>query len=791
MLGRVRKLLADAATFWRGRWQIPLALVALFAFVGTLRQLAPSEPTLNVDQIIGDVELLLAQHRYVDASDAAANLLVMKPPLPAERQAQLHDLLAHAIFGATAGQPIPSQHNARLLVEHRLQAIELGRRAEPTELVELAEGYIWLDYDRAAIDALRQALAGDPPGSVRRTALYALIRLLDARPEAYEERRKYLQALLEEEGVATDFVWWALEYAVGDALDRGDTGAAWGLLEQHGLRFKRSDLRGYWEFLNAWILTGEGRHDEALPLVTWVDDWTGDNLTQASALRRGGFLPLLNRWLAGKIELAEQRPQDALRTFDYVLAQQPEGDVFVRATIGKAEALAMLERHASARSTIRAAVPRVSNKRERQFDGLARFRQLVAKLADTRAAAADDVAAIGYMELALELTPPAERQLRLTLLEQAGRLNMAAAARAQDRDTIRTLHAAAGDYLERAASLATEEEQRYADLLWDAAQQYDLAGEIESARRVLQVFTIGRDTDVRQPTAMLQLGQACEAMGELAHAVEWYERLITRFPKLEESARAQLLSARCRVDLGLEDPATVERMLLALLEQGHIDPTANVYRDALYTLCDLLYQRERYADAISRLEDFLLLYPRDPQIFRVRFVLADCYRRSAESLGESQNGPMPRVQAESRQRYTRAAELYSQFLANAANDADRTPALELYERLSLFYRADCLYALGADDDLREALALYKQAAARYQGTPAALNAQVQIANINLRQGQVTDAARAVERARWLLRSMPDNAFAGSAEAADRAYWDKYLTALASSRLLGGRLVAAP
>ena len=61
-------------------------------------------------------------------------------------------------------------------------------------------------------------------------------------------------------------------------------------------------------------------------------------------------------------------------------------------------------------------------------------------------------------------------------------------------------------------------------------------------------------------------------------------------------------------------------------------------------------------------------------------------------------------------------------------------------------------------------------------------AQVQIANIYLRQGKLIEAARAIERARWLLGSIPEHAFTEYDEGMDRAAWDRYLGIVRSSHL---------
>jgi tetratricopeptide (TPR) repeat protein len=244
---------------------------------------------------------------------------------------------------------------------------------------------------------------------------------------------------------------------------------------------------------------------------------------------------------------------------------------------------------------------------------------------------------------------------------------------------------------------------------------------------------------------------------------------------------------------GEEHYAEAEKILRDLLADQNVAPRAQVFRDALFELSDLLYQQCRYAAAISSLEEFLQFYPEDPERYRARFMLADAYRRSALALASDEEaGPAADRQRVSHERFRRAADLFGAFLADTAtadstDDQDQKP----YERLALLYRADCLYELNAPATLEEALAIYRQAAALYHDQPSALTAQVQIANIYLRMGRLTEAARAVERARWLLRGIPDRAFTEFDQGMDRASWDRYLAAIRSSHLFQDVFAGAP
>ncbi len=126
--------------------------------------------------------------------------------------------------------------------------------------------------------------------------------------------------------------------------------------------------------------------------------------------------------------------------------------------------------------------------------------------------------------------------------------------------------------------------------------------------------------------------------------------------------------------------------------------------------------------------------------------------------------------------------MFARFLGEVRALSDADGRWSLYERLSLFYRGDCLFELNEADTLEEALAVYREAAARYEAEPAALTAQVQVANIYLRQGKLREAVRAVERARWMLRGIPEEAFEQYADGTDRAYWDRYFSTVSSAQL---------
>jgi len=769
-----------------GRWQIPLALCALVVVAVALHRMKPPKRSVPFDALLADVLALAEAGAYYDAADAVANLLELDPPPPPDDRATLHDTLAEIIYRQEVRRGLPNRKNTALLLEHQKAALAGGRRPDGRAALRAGQAHEWLGHTQRAISAYRTALARESTPDARRTALQGLVRLLDSQPQAADERRRYIRALLDEEGVSPGYLWWALQHAVQEALEQEDVARAQEVLTRHGERFQRSDLKGYHDYLWAWIHMHAGQTELAEPLIDRVDQWLAAHPQEDTEMDRAGFLPAMSRWLRGRIHLADARPQAALACFDQALALQSHGDLMVVTTIGRAQALGMLARHEVAREAVRETVARLEGDATTLTVGRPRLRQAITEVLNACHEEQDYENALRYLELALALTPQAESELRLDLLERFGRENEQAAEAAGNDEHRRALHTAAACSYEQAADLARFDEPRHAALLWASAAQFDRAGRTGDARRLLLCFVAGRSLDPRMPQALLRLGQSCAADGRLDEAIEHYRQLIADYPRLEEASRARLLTADCLMALGKEHYAQAEIILQDLLEDEHVAPQARVFRDALFALCDLLYQQRGYARAISQMEDFLVFYPEDPERYRICFMLADAYRCSAHALWDDEAaGPEVARRRVSRKRFQRAAELFETFMADVAAVPREDEARSLYERLALFYRGDCLFELNEPATLMEALAIYRQAAARYQGEPAALVAQVQIGNIYLRQGKLTEAARAVERARWLLGGIPDTVFAEYDDGMDRASWDRFLSSVASSHLFRG------
>lgn len=778
--------------FFAGRWQIPLALAAVALSGVTLMKLSPQVRPQQVDAAFADIVHLAKAGAYTDAADAAANLLHMEPPLPEAQQARLHNFLANLIYERQRQLEQPARAAVHQLLEHHREAEALGHPQDTEALMRLATARDWLGDARAAAFHYREVLERDPRPADRRAALRRLIALSKGQPQQAPARRRHITELLEDPTATATDVWWALRQGVADALDVGDTLLARRLIESHGQRLANSNFTGYLEHLRALVLVHEGRYDEAAPVIFWVEDWLRESAPQLSAdMDDLGKLPALNQWLLGRMELEDLRPQTALQAFDEALGLHPSEDLRIAATVGRAQALSMLERHEAALATFREVTEELFPGRRPSPAAIATLRAGLVKLFDQRYAREQYDTALGYLELAAGLLAGADEETQLELYETLGQALRATALAADEGHpnavgrSRREYNRAAGAALAKAAPLALEgAAERYHGLLWEAAEAFDAAGYIADARRQLNQFIETATNDPRRPRAYLRLGQGYAVQGLYDEAIATYRELIDAFPKLEEAARAQVYIADCQLaggPAGFEDAAATLEDLLA---GPYVEPEAPVFREAFLRLGELRYHQGAYADAIGRLEAFQQLYPDDPEIPRVLFLTAETYRKSGEALrAQVADAEHPaRLRGEAKHRLQVAADLYGQYLRRISDTAAGDARLSQYERLALFNRGNCLFQLNTPEALREGIETYRQAAALYETEPAALTAQVQLANAYLRLGLTSEAARAVERARWLLRNIPADAFDDSVNASSRNDWDQYLATIASSRL---------
>ena len=201
----------------------------------------------------------------------------------------------------------------------------------------------------------------------------------------------------------------------------------------------------------------------------WVDEWIkriGQEVFNSERLRE---LTGLNRWLLGRVYLAQEQPDEALAAFEEAAAFKPDDPAAAgAATVGQAEALAGLGRHEDSRAALRAAAQMLPTSPGERDRALKRVRATVRELWEARLEAADYANAQDYLSLAAELTPPDLPAEKLEILEKLGGTALLASNAAVGRQRAEHL-SWAGAALKRLPR-ATAEPERQGGLLWSAAR---------------------------------------------------------------------------------------------------------------------------------------------------------------------------------------------------------------------------------------------------------------------------------------------------------------------------------
>ena len=104
-------------------------------------------------------------------------------------------------------------------------------------------------------------------------------------------------------------------------------------------------------------------------------------------------------------------------------------------------------------------------------------------------------------------------------------------------------------------------------------------------------------------------------------------------------------------------------------------------------------------------------------------------------------------------------------------DVELSPLQEEFLRTSYMDRAGCAYALG---DFSAAIKLYDVAATRFSQDVTAVEAYLQIVNAYQAMKQPAQASAAAERARWVLKRIPEDAFGKGTVKLTRQYYEGLL-----------------
>ena len=329
------------------------------------------------------------------------------------------------------------------------------------------------------------------------------------------------------------------------------------------------------------------------------------------------------------------------------------------------------------------------------------------------------------------------------------------------------------------ANVVIEDDKLSGMSLWRSAKAYDKAGETEKSIEVWLRIVTERDADANWPQALYNLGQAYRAIGKQGEALTYFEILNKKHKNSPAAFSSFVPMAKCYLALEEPDVEKAELLLQQVRVNQAITPMAPVYKDALFVLGDLYYGNQQYPQAINVLAEAIDRYPEDKRIGSAKYLVGESYRQSGLKIGDQfttatdnnavrlqEAMSLKRRHLESAEKYFGDAIIYYQNKGiKALSEMD-----SLYLKSAWLNRSDCLFDLQRYD---KALDLYEATVLRYQLTPTALSAFVQIINCNVKLGNLGEAKSAKQRAVWQLRKMEDNMFVASNIGFTRKEWDEW------------------
>jgi tetratricopeptide (TPR) repeat protein len=757
-------------------WQLPLLAVSLGLFGYAAYLFIDPKPGLTVDQKIDAARVLIAQDRP-EAALEYVNKLLTTEKLETPQEGQLHLLIAESLELGQKQRRISIPANHQRIIEQTRLALQQGVAATAAIHKRVAESFEALDQSEDALANYRQAITLDP--NLGLPIQKKIIQLQLAQNEAGAAEAS-LQQYVQQPQISDAEKSWALGQQAALLIDRNAVSEARALLDQALALELDPVAQGEINYRIGYVAWKLGNVDEAERYLRVARDQLKiKHPTDADVC-----------WLLGRINQDRGDAKTAISFYQIVLVSHIDSKIAPLARLGRGVARVMAGEDDAGLTDLHDLTREILSKASRakfKPDAVLEMKKAAAILArrENYTAALD---VLTYEQELLGGEPPAEFFARLALVYERkadqveGSLaDLKQAERVKRQQQVRDLRIKAGDALIAYSRLLTiDDDKSYADAMWKGVDLYDRAGDMNRVISALELFVAERPDDKLAPDALLRLGRAFQAAGMLDKAIDAYQRNQFRYPKSLAAAKSAVPLAQAYIARGPEAYGKAESVLLSVIQNNPLmTPQAEEFKHALFELAQLYFRTQRYEEAIARLEEWTQRYPRDERVGQMLFLMADSYRKSAELLNVQLASTNPgdaildasEATAARRERLTKAKALYDQVVDLFKAQPPTRDLDKLYMRLSHFYRADCQYDLG---DFEGSIKLYDIAAFRYQDDPSALAAYVQIVNANCALGKMAEAKTANERAKWLLRRMPKEAFEDGSFAMPRQYWEQWL-----------------
>lgn len=785
------------------KWQAPLFVLSMAAFGLVLLQLRPQPTPLSYEEQFAGLETLARQNRYTEFYGRAETL--RQECQTAAQLGQLYLLAARTRVKQLQqrhefevdGSKRSAENNYRAIIYDYTQALQRNQPApdDPESagiFGDLALAYWCLNDADKALAAAYKALErrSEFDGALQRMVVQMV---LAARPDGYlDASMKHLETVLAQSPADSEIRAWAFvrKAEVLIAQDRQNDAYQW--IKSADDAVLQSPYAGEVEFLRGRALSRAGELDQADQILRALLQRTGD---------RGDIYAQAALEL-GRINYEQFRDFDAQQFYRRVIDTQMGKDWYAAGLLGLAECAAVRQRYPEAAELYRQTVQSLQNNPHNRAVTMEQVRQSLTLLAHKLDLLKQYASALLFLEIEQQIVRDdllatyryaqilgrRANQILETLepARAAARQGVeATAAEAlwlrQQQDAVSGHFGRAAEQYLRVAEMATGDDRLYGECLWEAAHDFDKAGKTDRAIEVWLRFINEREGETRWPRALFYLAQAYQSLGDFPAAIRFYETLLAKHPKSIAAFDSMVSLAKCYLAQEPPERDKAEQLLRSIRQDPTLTPLSPYFRDALFELGELYYKNKEYPAAIHVLTEAIDRYGDDSQVGKSMFLVADAYRRSGQSLDavlatlaedptatvnlQKTSEQRRRYLEQAREYFNRAIEAYTRIPEGRRSKLD-----EMYLRHCWLYRADCLYDLG---QYRKAAQLYELAALRYQLTPTALAAFVQIVNCHLRLNNPAEARSTTQRAIWQLREMPDAVFAGGPTRLTRQQWQDW------------------
>lgn len=760
-------------------WQFPLLLLSLGLF-GTAGYLfIDPRPGPTVE------ERIAIARKYLDNERPRAALQQLNEVLTTEKlesttQGRIHLMLAESVEMAQKEKNLNVPANHLRVIEQTRLALARGIEGDAKVFRRMAESYEALGKKKEALENYQKAMQLDPNKSLAMQRKVITMLLDSDDPYAaelpIEEYLKYKNLTNAERA-------WASGERAQMMIDQGKFLDARQLLNTALAMEIDTVSAGALNYRIGYCAWKLGDHEESERYLRLAREQL-----QVRHPLDGDASLILGRILQGK-----NQPEEAIAFYDIVLQSHPSSSAAPSARLGRGICRIMLKQDEPGLADLDELVNQILRKESRKKyteEALAALKQGQTYLSNRE----NYQGAIELLEKEqlLQENPPAAFYGRVGAVyeKRADQIEKTIADASNTEkikrlQQVRDLRTKAGDaYVAYSRGLTVQDDKGYADAMWKGVGLYDRAGNNQRVISALDLFANERPDDPQTPDALLQLGKAYQAAGLFDKAITAFQKNQFRYAKSLAASKSAVPLAAAYVAKGPEHYGKAELVLNSVIDNNPlVTPDSEEFKQALFDLAQLYYRTQRFEEAVQRLEEFTKRYPQDNRMGQLLFLMADSYRKSAAALAmklsadktvdASENGAANLLEAAAakRDRLVRARGLYDRVIDLFRTAAPQTDIDRLYFKLAHFYRADCMYDLG---QYNEAIQLYDTAAFRFQEDPSALAAYVQIVNSYCAIGKIQEAKTANERAKWLLRRMPQDAFQNGSFAMPKEYWEQWL-----------------